>query len=241
MSTDAKSNPLEDFWTASSLGQHNAAAFGAAVRNFEPSDLPVHPMAPPAEFVPLPRTRDDRTQKLLASRRSRRHFGDRPLETKTLGRVLSAVGNGPEGGLVPAAGGVAALFTYVFAQRAEGGFDGTVLAYSPEHHGLSVVADCPPAPEVRRLFSLECDGDPQLIVVSVLHLGELRRKYGDRALRFALQQVGHAQQNLGLRAAEDSLTAYVLGGALDREVLAVLGLGHTGALIGGAMAIGHDR
>ena len=142
---------------------------------------------------------------------------------------------------MPAAGGVEALFTYVFAQRADGGFGGKALAYSPEHHGVSVVADCPPAPEVRRLFSLECDGDPQLIVVSVLHLNELRRKYGDRALRFALQQVGHAQQNLGLRAAEDALTAYVLGGALDREVLNVLGLAHTGALIGGAMAIGHDR
>ena len=77
-----------------------------------------------------------------------------------------------------------------------------------------------------------------MIVVSVLHLDELRRKYGDRALRFALQQVGHAHQNLSLRAAEGSLTGYVLGGVLDREVLNALGLDHTGALIGGAMAIG---
>ena len=241
MTTDSESTSADDFWTASSLGQHNASAFGAMVRNFEPFDLPVHPLAPPHAFTALPRIRGDRTQRLLASRRSGRLFGDRPVETKTLSRLLAAVGNGPDGALVPAAGGIEAVFTYVFAQRAEGEFDRSILAYSPEHHGLSRIADSPAAVEVRRLFSLECDGDPQLIVVSVLHLDELRRKYGDRSFRFALQQVGHAQQNLGLRAVEDSLTAYVLGGALDREVLQALGLGHTGALVGGAMAVGYDR
>ena len=241
MTNDAEPSPLEDFWTVSSLGQHNAAAFGAAVRNFEPFDLPVHPMTPPGSFTALPRTRDDRTQRLLSSRRSGRQFSTRSMETKTLSRVLTAVGHGSNGALVPAAGGVESIFHYVFAQRAEGEFDRAVLAYSPHHHGLAVIAEAPPMDEVRRLFSLECSGDPQIIVVSVLHLDELRRKYGDRALRFALQQVGHGQQNLGLRAAEDSLTAYILGGALDREVLDVLGLGHTSALVGGAMAIGYGK
>lgn len=236
---DSDHTPLEDFWNASSLGTHNAAAFGARVRGFEAFDLPVHPLAPPGAFVPLPRSRDDRTQRLLASRRSGRNFGDRPVAAKTLGRLLAAVGHSDQGALVPAAGGVDALFTYVFVRRAEGSLDATTGAYSPERHGVSVIGDCPTAPELRRLFSLACDGEPQLIVVTVLHIDELRRKYGDRALRFALQQVGHSHQNLSLRAANDSLTAYVLGGALDREVLDALGLAHTGALVGGAMAIGH--
>lgn len=238
MDTNPDSTPLEDFWNASSLGSHNVAAFGARVRGFEPFDLPVHPLAPPGGFVPLPRARDDRAQRLFASRRSGRSFGDRPVSAKTLGRLLGAVGNSDHGALVPAAGGVDALYTYAFARHVEGSLDATTIAYSPERHGVSVIGECPTAPELRRLFSLECDGEPQLILVTILHLDELRRKYGDRALRFALQQVGHSQQNLGLRAAEDSLTAYVLGGALDREVLDALGLAHTGALVGGAMAVG---
>ena len=241
MSTESEPSPADDFWTASSLGQHNAAAFGTQVRNFEPFDLPVHPLAPPEAFLSLPHVRDDRTQRLLASRRSGRTFGDQPVSGKALSRLLAAVGRSDDGPLVPAAGGVEAVFTYVFARRAEGEFAGTACAYSPTQHGLSVVAECPSAPELRRLFSLECEGDPQVIVVSVLHLDELRRKYGDRALRFALQQVGHAHQNLSLRAAEDSLTGYVLGGALDREVLNALRLDHTGAMIGGAMAIGFHQ
>ena len=151
------------------------------------------------------------------------------------------MGSTDAGALIPAAGGIEALFTYVFAHRVEGEFDGTICAYSATAHGLSIVGACPATDQLRRLFSLECDGEPQLIVMSVLYLDELRRKYGDRALRFALQQVGHAQQNLSLRAAEDSLGAYILGGALDREVLAVLGLDHTSALIGGAMAVGQTR
>jgi hypothetical protein len=53
-----------------------------------------------------------------------------------------------------------------------------------------------------------------------------------------LQQVGHAAQNLGLRLAADRLAGYVLGGGLDREVLALLGVAHLPVRYGGAVAAG---
>jgi hypothetical protein len=74
--------------------------------------------------------------------------------------------------------------------------------------------------------------------VLVVDLAAVTAKYGARGGRFALQQVGHAAQNLSLRVAADGLTGYLLGAALDREVLEVVGVAHTGVRYGGALACG---
>lgn len=66
----------------------------------------------------------------------------------------------------------------------------------------------------------------------------MRRKYGPRAGRFAMQEVGHAAQNVSLRLAADRLSGFILGGSMDLEVLEALGVGHTEAWLGGAVACG---
>lgn len=72
----------------------------------------------------------------------------------------------------------------------------------------------------------------------VVDVAGVSRKYGARGSRFALQQVGHAAQNLGLRLAADGLTGYVLGAALDHAELDLLGVAHTGVRPGTAVACG---
>lgn len=225
--------PLEDFWETSSLGPHNVAGFAARLLAHTDSGMPVHPLTPTGAPIPLEGV-NDRAQRVLRGRRSGRTFREGQISAKRLGRLLSGVA----ADLIPAAGGIDARFTYVMCGDVADPFTEQSCQYRPDDHALVSLGAAPGPAERRQLFSLECEGDPQLIVVSVLHLGELRNKYGDRALRFALQQVGHAHQNLGLRAAADDLAAYVLGGALDIEVLEALGIAHTGALVGGAMAIG---
>ncbi len=229
----APDSPLEDFWEASSLHPHNISAFAARLLTHTDSDLPVHPLTPTGRPIPLP-TVNDRTQRLLKQRRSGRSFREGTLDTKPLGRLLSSVGDT----LIPAAGGIESRFTYVMCGAVAEPFAEQTFQYRARDHALARVGPAPDRNERRRLFSLECEGEPHVLIVSVIHLDELRYKYGDRALRFALQQVGHAHQNLSLRAAADGLAAYVLGGALDDELLDALGLLHTSALIGGAMAVG---
>ena len=225
--------PTDDFWEASSLGAHNVAGFAARLRAHTEDELPLHPLTPTGEPIDLPHV-NDRTQRLLQSRRSGRTFRDGTLSTKTLGRLLAAVGES----MIPAAGGIDCVFTYVMGGDVAAPFGDKTFQYRPKGHTLARVGVTPDPAERRRLFSLECDGDPQLLICTVIHLDELRHKYGDRSLRFALQQVGHAQQNLALRAGVDDLAAYVVGGALDNEVLGALGISHTTACLGGAMAIG---
>ena len=99
-----------------------------------------------------------------------------------------------------------------------------------------------PAPDpgrLRTVFGIEGDTLPQALVVLVVDVAAVTRKYGDRGSRFALQQVGHAAQNLGLRLAADGLTGYLLGAALDHEVLDLLGLAHLDLRYGTTLACGH--
>lgn len=226
------------FWEESSLHELNAAAFGTRALGFDPGEPVVPAFAGAEPPVALPRVRD-RFQRSLEKRRSSRSFTEAPLSARDVARILAAVGrDAHRRRVVPSAGGLHAVHTFGIGSNVEGPGAGRLFRYDDTSHAVQDFGASPGTAELRRLFQLDCDGEPQLILVFVAELGPTLRKYGSRGLRFVLQETGHAAQNVGLRLAADGLAGYVLGGTLDAEVLSLLGVAHVDATVVGAMACG---
>ena len=233
MTTDSdKPAFFGDFWEASTLDPFSAPAFAAAVSQFSASPTSVHPFSQAGPEITLPWIRDG-LQRRFEARRSERDFGERPLSFKQLAEVLSSVGIVRETGrrLVPAAGGFDAVHVYAFLRRVSGPADKTIVRYVHNQHRIGIVGEVPDDSELRRLFSLQSEGLPQLLLAFVVDPSETLAKYGERGGRFLVQEVGHAAQNVGLRLAESGLRGYMLGGLLDIEILRLLRLERTGALL----------
>lgn len=237
---DRATTPLDDFWESSSITAPDAATFGSRVAAYQPPAEGVHPFVGAGRPLPL-RPVTDRVQRWFDARRSERSFGEQPLSHRAIEQALAAVGPRRDraGRVVPEAGGLDAVFAFLVARHVNGPCHGRVVRYDHRDHAVADVTAVPDDDELRRLFLFELDADlPQAVVIFVVDDRAVRSKYGERAGRFALQQVGHAAQNIGLRAGADGLHAYVLGGGLDLEVLTMLRLAHTHARYGGAMAVG---
>lgn len=209
----------------------------------------------PGAEIELPSVQD-RLQKLFASRRSERVFNDRPLSARSLAEVLAAAGSADGRSVLPSAGGLEPIQTYAFVRRGPEEFDGHVVRYLHRDHSVASVASVPTTDRCRQLFSLDCEGNPALMLAFVVDPALTLGKYGERGGRFLLQQVGHAMQNVGLRLADSQrrpslmrLTAggarqprqklhgYILGGVLD-EIMTTINLAHTRAVLVGGYAVG---
>lgn len=235
---DPDEQAADDFWEASSLDAHRSLVLRARVAAWDGGPAGVPPLVAAGPVVPLRPVRD-RVQRLLAARRSGRTFAGPPLRHRRVERLLAAVGPTPDGRrTVPEAGGIDAVHAYAVLARVEGPLGGTVVRYDHAAHAVQVVAAAPDAATLRDAFRVEGDTLPQVVVVLVVDVASVSRKYGARGSRFVLQQVGHAAQNLGLRLAADGLTGHVLGAALDHAVLDLLGVAHTGVRYGAAVACG---
>ncbi|NNE12876.1 MAG: hypothetical protein HKN41_11610 [Ilumatobacter sp.] len=226
-------------WEHTALSEATASDFTSRALAFSPADDGVHPFVGAAPVVPL-RPVHDRFQRLLARRRSDREFGRRRLSARSVERLLAATGPAADGRrVVPEAGGFDVVHAYAFARHVDGPCAGRTVRYDHRRHAIADVGTVPADATLRRLFLFDEAADlPQLVVVFALDMRSLDAKYGPRGVRFALQQVGHAAQNVGLRMAHDRRRGYVLGGGLDVEILAELGIAHVGARYGGAIACG---
>ncbi len=198
---------------------------------------------------------DDQLQQLFATRRSRRVFNDDPLPIDAVASALAAAGAFEGRSVIPSAGGFDPLGIYALVRRSEGKLDGSVVRYLPGEHRVARLGPVPDDDRCRRLFGLDCEGMPSLLVVIAVDPAATLRRYGERGGRFLVQQVGHAMQNIGLRLAQTQQTSrrrpagfgrrtpvvplhgYLTGGLLD-EVTTVLGIDHTGAVPLGAYAVG---
>ncbi len=166
--------------------------------------------------------------KTLANRRSQRHFSDRPLTLVQVGRLLwAAQGVTDERGFrtAPSAGALYPLEVYLVNGRTEGLGPG-IYHYFPATHQLSLVhtGDQRSALSQAGLSQRSLADAPASIVIT----GVVRRtadKYGDRARRYVLMEVGHAGQNVLLEAESMDLGAVPVGAFKDKEVHDLLELG----------------
>lgn len=213
---------FDDFWAASRFSALHQRRLGDQLRDFRPRPPLVDPLELPSEPRPLPRP-GDRLQRLFRDRRSTREFADRPLSDKELGTVLGAL----QDNSFPSAGGLNPLRCYVFHH-------GRAARYDINRHALQDIGAAPD----NLAEILGTPSVPPLTIVLVLADAEVFEKYGQRAGRFGLIEVGAAAQNICLRLAQRKLGGCLLGGVADHEMLRSLGLPR-GLRVATAIACGH--
>jgi len=166
----------------------------------------------------------------LRSRRSRRRFTDAPLPQETLMLLLWAAQGITEPGhrplrTAPSAGALYPLETYVAAARVENLAPGIYHWELPEERialvqGRDDVADAAAA---------ACLGQGMVARAAVTFIwsavwGRSAQKYGDRALRYAYLDAGHAAENLHLAVEALGLGTCMIGAFLDDEMNALAGV-----------------
>lgn len=228
---------FRDFLLASELSEATISEFGVRIVGFVDVPEAMHPFTQPGREIELPPVRD-RLQRLFGRRRSERSFSNRPLSHRQVTAILAATGSAGGRRVVPSAGSLNPIHTYGFAHNTDGPLGGQIIRFIPDEHRVGLIGPVLPVDKLRSLFSLECEGTPQLLLVFVADPRATTAKYGERGGRFLLQEVGHAAQNVGLRLAHDGLKGYILGGLLDISMKRALGLAGTPAVILGGYACG---
>jgi SagB-type dehydrogenase family enzyme len=229
------------FWENSSLNARRAPAFAEQLLAFGRRAAAVPQLLHGAADVPLA-TPDDALFRTQARRASARRFAARPLSRTQLGRLFSAFAGHADGRrLLPSAGGRFPVEVFALLFSAEGDLDRSVVYYNCDRHSLSVAGACPPFESLADdlgIFRGEGAAPAACFLFTVIPRRTVE-KYGERGGRFALIEVGHYAQNLGLRLAEDGLAGYELGGVREEPMRRLLGLGATDAMVALGHAVGH--
>lgn len=161
-------------------------------------------------------------------RRSVRHFDKSGLTLAEVGQLLwAAQGITLSAGLraAPSAGALYPLEVDVLVSRVEG-LEAGVYRYVPKDHVLvrRIPGDrreslCSAALGQRALSEA-----PAVIVISAVY-ERTTHKYGQRGIRYVLEEAGHAAQNVCLQAVALQLGSVHIGAFQDEDVARVLQLG----------------
>ena len=236
--------PWEAFWLASELSPSNSPGFGMRIGEFAPDPTNHGRFSFAAGGRPLLH-QPGQLDRLLATRRSTRVFRAGAVSAASLGAIFSAFRDPrlsteqTHRRAWPSAGGLYPLEVFGVLLAVDHELIGTAVHYECETHELTPIAPAPTWLELSSALGADVIvGTPQVVVLFVLDTDVAERKYGPRAGRFALIEVGHAAQNLALRLAGSGLGGCELGGSQDRAVLTMLGLGNTPARLALAYACG---
>src|SRR5262245_37513467 len=231
-----------EFWTASRLTRLTQRQLTERLAEHRSPPATLHPFTLPTGYHPLSRPSDS-LRRWMTSRRSDRSFDRRPMTARTLGAVLDALSATPDGRRGhPSAGGLNPLRCYPVLLNVRHPLNGHVTRYDPERHALQAVGLAPPWPELAPLLGAAPDEPgPAIALVFVLADQPVLAKYGQRGGRFGLIEVGAATQNVALRLSRHRLSGYLLGGAVDADILALVGLRGQPVRLGAVVVCGVQR
>ncbi len=172
----------------------------------------------------------------IGQRRSLREYAPgKPLPLVTLGRLLHATHgvrgrrSGATGATgyersAPSAGGLYPVELYLAAQDVEGLADG-LHHYDARTHELELLRPgSAQAALVDLTLGQEMIRAANLVVILTAVWARTQYKYGQRGYRYVLLDAGHVGENLYLAATALGLGPAGIGGFLDGEVNALLGL-----------------
>lgn len=230
---------FEQFWAASRLTTLTQRRLTDRLADYRPPADALDPFTLPTAYHPLARPRDV-LHRLYANRRSAREFGSRPLTARMLGRVLDALAAADDGRRgYPSAGGLNPLRCYPVLGNVRHPLNGRVTRYDPDSHALQEVRPAPSWPELAPMVGAVPDEPgPAVALVFVLADLPMLAKYGARGGRFGLIEAGGAMQNVALRLSRHRLAGYLLGGAVDAEVLGLAGLSGQPVRLAGVLLCG---
>lgn len=171
-----------------------------------------------AASLPEPRTDSDRSlEETIQQRRSVRSYGDQPLSDEQIAQLCWAAQGitEPRRGLraSPSAGATYPLELYV--ATADGLFH-----YIIDQHKLSQIKenDVRPALRAAALDQYMVEQAPAVFIIAA-DVRRTAQRYGARAERYVMMEVGHAGQNLLLQAVALDLVAVPIG-AFDDDATA---------------------
>jgi len=185
----------------------------------------------PSKEIELPEPRLDSAialEKVLHVRRSVREFSQEPVELGHIAQLAWAAQGitDTEGHrTAPSAGGLYALETYVLAANVNG-LPAGIYKYEPATHEVFSLVESDMRPQLCRA-ALEQTSIAQAAAIFAFAAlyDRISAKYGERGIRYAHMEAGHAAQNLLLQAVALGLGAVLVGAFDDTEVKRVLSLG----------------
>jgi SagB-type dehydrogenase family enzyme len=166
----------------------------------------------------------------IKQRRTVRAFSSRPLKKEELSQLLyGAQGITEEGGYKRAAPSGGALFPLdiyaVVGEKGVEGLDAGVYHYIPSDHKIEIVATDDRKEQLARasLNQIWMDTAPVNLLITAEY-SRISSKYGERGVRYAMIEAGHAGQNIFLQAEALGLKTGIVGAFDDNKVINVLGI-----------------
>jgi SagB-type dehydrogenase family enzyme len=179
--------------------------------------------------VELPRPRLEGelvVERALLQRRSVREYGGSPLTLAEVSQLLWAAQGitHPLGfRTAPSAGALYPLEVYLVVGNVAGLRPG-VYRYDPRAHTLSAVAEGDNRAALSAAtFGQTCVAEAATALVFCAVYRRTTVKYGERGVRYAHMEVGHAAQNVYLQAVSLRLGTVVVGAFQDDRVRKVIG------------------
>ncbi len=177
--------------------------------------------------LPAPRLKSDVSlEEALMERRSVRGYAAKPLSLEEVAQLLwsaQGVTAGWGGRTAPSAGALYPLRVYLASGNVTGLAPG-LYEYLPEGHELARWGDM----DIRSDLSRAAIGQEPVregaidIVITAIY-ARRTGKYGDRGVRYADIEAGHAAQNVCLQAVALGLGTVTIGAFDDRQVRKLLG------------------
>jgi len=178
--------------------------------------------------LPAPDTRGTRPlESTLSKRRSIRKYKDSALTLPEVSQLLwAAQGITSKRGFrtAPSAGALYPLELYVAAGQVQG-LGAGIFHYLPQKHALELIEKGDQREALARaaLGQQPVRQAPAVFIFAAVP-GRTAVKYGRRSVRYVLQEVGHAAQNICLQAVALELGSVVIGAFSDEDVARILKL-----------------
>lgn len=176
--------------------------------------------------LPEPKTDGDFSlEKSIKGRRTARSFTSRELTADQFSQLLwAAQGVTEENGskrAAPSGGALYPLDIYaVIGDHGVKGRDPGIYHYEPRRHAVSAIREGDRRVSLAKasLSQMWMASAPIQIVITAEY-GRICSKYGERGIRYAMIEVGHAGQNVFLQAEALGLCAGIVGAFDDKEVI----------------------
>ncbi|ABK15930.1 SagB/ThcOx family dehydrogenase [Syntrophobacter fumaroxidans] len=176
-----------------------------------------------------PRTRGSVSiEEALLKRRSVRSYTGVPLSIEDLSQLLWAAQgmSHPRGyRTAPSAGALYPLELLVAAGRV-GALSPGVYRYDPHRHEIVLHREGDRRANLRRAsLDQSAVGNAPAVLIFCAVYERTTRKYGERGVRYAMMEAGHAAQNVHLQVVSLGLGTVLIGAFRDDQVKSVLELG----------------
>jgi SagB-type dehydrogenase family enzyme len=205
-----------------------------------------------AARTPLPRgTAAGELEQIIERRRSCRAFGDGPVALGDVAAVMrlaagetaradEATGRPRAFRAAPSAGALFPLEVYLVSDHVEDLARG-VHRYDPADHLLECIDATSRLPQAIAATGMDELASAAAVIVLTAIPARSRLKYGERAYRFILLEAGHVAQNVLLAAEGLGLAACAVGGFVDDELDAVIGIDGVDEISLYAIALGRPK